>query len=177
MLCTMLKLPVNQIINLLENPNLYNKDILIKTLEVFGIVITPIKSFRGTCVYLIDMFSLRLIGVHYIICKTNADWIHCNIYGKIQIDFARDESECFMFNSFKAFDILSGKSLYSPIETTYKDYIKVLVEMYDTHFLLWSTLSYYFDDINITNILSTYQIEINEQIDKHLSNYKGVIGA
>ena len=177
MLCTMLKIPLNQIIYLLENSNLHDKDILIKTLEVFGIVITSIKSPRGTCVYLIDMFSLRLIGVHYIIGKSNPDWIHCNIYGKIQIDFAWDESECFLFNSFKAFDILSGKSLYSPVETTYKDYMTLLIEMYDTHFLLWSTLSYYCDDINITNRLSTHQIEINKQIDRHLSNYKGVISA
>ncbi len=41
-----------------------------------------------------------------------------------------------MFNSFKAFDILSSKSLYSSVETTYKDYMTLLIEMYDTHFLL-----------------------------------------
>lgn len=181
MLCTMLRLPINQIINLLENPNLYNKNILIKTFkDVFGVVVTSIKSPRGTCVYLIDMFSIKLIGIYYIIGKSNPDWILCsNIFnsGNIQIDYVWDEPECFSLNSFKAFDILNGESLYSPIETTYKDYITVLIKICETEFFLRSALSLYCEDINITNRLSKRHIEISDQINKHLSNYKGVIGA
>lgn len=168
----MLKLPLENIYDLLLNQLNTTEwnSINLKKDSIFCVIGNQ-STCVGTIIYLVDLISIRVVGVHY----TNKFGFSSVAFfsNHIRIYYLNNRTECIDFINFQSYNVLSGKSLYKKEENYYKNYITILISEYYNLCVLKIMLN----TTGKANVLINLKLRVSEvtnNLEELLSNYKGV---
>ncbi len=167
----MLKLPLEKLYDLLLNQINMTEWISLdfKSDSLFG-VISNSCTYVGTLIYLVDLISIKVVGIYY---TNQLGFSSVSFFSHyIKVDFYNDTNR-FDIISFQSYDLLNGKSLYKTEESDYKDYITSLIFMLYNLSKLKSMLKTCCNTV-VTKNLELRVSEVTNNLEELLSNYKGV---
>lgn len=168
----MLKLPLERLHDLLLNQVNITKwnSIDLKKDSIFCVIGNQ-NVCVGTIIYLVDLISIRVVGIHYT-NNFGLKSVTC-FYDYIKVVYSIKDSDCLEMINFQPYDLLTGKSLYKKEESDYKNYITSLIFEYYNLSTLKSMLNTTGKAIVVINLKLRIS-EVTNNLKELLNNYKRV---